>query len=363
MTQKLSQIVQARVFGQHHACTFACQGCDLNDLSRQEIARVPAFDSLYQFDRADYLQFALWWNCTSREPLLISGEAGCGKTSFVLQFAARTNMPVVQFTARSRMDKTELLGHWSLVNGETRWIPGPAELAWRHGWILLINEVSLAPAEVWVSCNDLFEGAALENPYTNEVIERHPNTRVVLTDNTTCGALDVDAGYFDRNLQDRSVLDRFWHMKMHGLTEKRLQELLIVSVDDALASQFSFEVRAELARRLVKLFQLSRDDSDRSVGLKNIIRVLSLRAIRRAQNIILQMCSVPRFDHEGITNPRFGLTPAAAISFAFTNCLSKNEHDALQAIACTCLGDIENLLRDSHAKIRESVFSKVGDIA
>ena len=71
-------------------------------------------------------------------------------------------MPAVVFTARPRMDRRELIGRWVLGPSGMTWVDGPAALAWRNGWVLLINEFSAAPPEVWVSANDLLEGLPLE---------------------------------------------------------------------------------------------------------------------------------------------------------------------------------------------------------
>ena len=73
------------------------------------------------------------------EYVAIMGPSGSGKTSTAMQFCARLGIPVVSVTARARMDRRELLGHWALQGGETRWIDGPALLAWKHGWTLLIR--------------------------------------------------------------------------------------------------------------------------------------------------------------------------------------------------------------------------------
>ena len=62
------------------------------------------------------------------------------------------------FTARPRMDRRELIGRWVLGPNGMTWVDGPAALAWRNGWVLLINEFSAAPPEVWVSANDLLKG-------------------------------------------------------------------------------------------------------------------------------------------------------------------------------------------------------------
>lgn len=140
-------------------------------------------------------------------------------------------MPAVVFTARPRMDRRELIGRWVLGPSGMTWVDGPAALAWRNGWVLLINEFSAAPPEVWVSANDLLEGLPLEIDQTGEVIDRHPLARIVFTDNTRGHSTELAAGYFGRQIQDRSVIDRMWHLRCEGLHEADEARVLLASLE------------------------------------------------------------------------------------------------------------------------------------
>ena len=214
-----TRTVPASVFGEHLAGERDCLGYQVETLPAFARTRIPVLNPCYFFNEAHYRTLAAWWNLARREPIYVSGPSGSGKTSTAMQFCARLGIPVVSVTARARMDRRELLGHWALQGGETRWIDGPALLAWKHGWTLLINEFSAAPADMWVSCNDILEGLPLDNGATGELIVPHPMTRVIVTDNTRGHSSEIDEGFFGRQIQDRSVIDRFWHMRMEGLGE------------------------------------------------------------------------------------------------------------------------------------------------
>lgn len=162
----------------------AARGYVRDDLTREGALRVPELPRGWHFAPETYDGIAGWWNWGGAEPLLITGPAGSGKTASVLAFCAVMQMPAVVFTARPRMDRRELIGRWVLGPSGMTWVDGPAALAWRNGWVLLINEFSAAPPEVWVSANDLLEGLPLEIDQTGEVIDRHPLARIVFTDNT-----------------------------------------------------------------------------------------------------------------------------------------------------------------------------------
>ena len=134
-----TRTVPASVFGEHLAGERDCLGYQVETLPAFARTRIPVLNPCHFFNEAHYRTLAAWWNLARREPIYVSGPSGSGKTSTAMQFCARLAIPVVSVTARARMDRRELLGHWALQGGETRWIDGPALLAWKHGWTLLIN--------------------------------------------------------------------------------------------------------------------------------------------------------------------------------------------------------------------------------
>lgn len=251
-------------------------------------ARIPELSTDHLFTKEVYETLALWWRLGKAEPLYISGPSGSGKTSTALQFAARLGLPVVTVTARARMDRRELIGHWTVAAGETRWVDGPAVTAWRNGWLLLINEFSAAPADVWVSCNDILEGSAIDIADTGEVVRRHPLTRVIVTDNTRGHSSEIDEGFFGRQIQDRSVIDRFWHMRMEGLSEEDEARLLKKTAGPALSRPYDADTVARLCRALAKAGADSRKSAaDAAIGFDNRAVAISHRALARLRDMIL----------------------------------------------------------------------------
>lgn len=284
-----SRFLPAGQFGSHLAHLPAGRGYLRNTLSRDAESRIPRENPAYHFPAPLYLDFITWWNMGEAEPLLITGPAGSGKTSAVLEFAARLSVPVVSYTARPRMDRRELVGRWVLApEGGMRWIDGPAALAWKHGWLLLVNEFSAAPAETWVSANDLLEGLPLENDQTGERIERHPDARIVFTDNTRGHSSEAEAGYFGREMQDRSVIDRLWHIRFEGLAEDEEAEVLMKEFPPELVHEAGAESAMEVARILARAGAETRASSGAdALGLRSKTIALSHRVLRRTGTLML----------------------------------------------------------------------------
>lgn len=225
-------------------------------------------------------QMRFWWESEdTAEPLCLSGPTGCGKTSTVMQFMARLNAPVIAMTCRRRMDKSELLGSFVVQGsqGHFAWQDGPAAIAWSKGAVLVINEFSLAPAEVWVACNDILEGGDLYIPQTGETIKRHPNTRVVITDNCAMGDVDGSDEYLGRQMQDLSTIDRFMHIRCGYLP----QELELSMLRRKTCGEKLSKDEKEITSCAVKLAGLLR-------ASEGTAPVLSTRVLLRLVKILLQ---------------------------------------------------------------------------
>ncbi len=215
MTMQFDARIPARTFGIDSDKTVLGFSPEKRKERLHRLATLPAIDSDHIFEPRFFKEVQLWWEWhDTAAPLYISGPSGSGKTSGVLEFMARVNQPCVVLTCRPSMDKTDLLGQWGPGSelGSFTWFEGPAAAAWKYGYTLVINEFSLAPAEMWVSANDLFEGAPIVDERRGKVIERHPNTRVVITDN--CRALGAATGFIGRKRQDMTSADRFWHVTL-----------------------------------------------------------------------------------------------------------------------------------------------------
>ena len=340
MSDLLLTPVPAARFGLSADTFSACLGYTTDSLPVFSKTRIPVINPRHFFTPGHCRTMSLWWRLSKGEPLYISGPSGSGKTSTALQFCARLGMPVVSVTARARMDRRELIGHWSVRGGETVWVDGPALLAWKHGWVLLINEFSAAPADMWVSCNDILEGLPIDNEATGLLVERHPMTRVIVTDNTRGHSAEIDDGFFGRQIQDRSVIDRFWHLRMEGLAEADEAGLLEAETPESLRSHFRPDTLSRLCRALAKAGADSRSAANaQAIGFESHAVPISFRTLTRLRDMILATAA------EGGETGREGLL--GLIRTAFTEALDCTARETAETLLVTAIGRIPGDLRRS----------------
>ena len=285
----------------------------------------------YTFIPDVFEQLRLWWESADpREPLFISGPAGCGKTSMVMQFLARVNAPAVTLTCRRRMDKYELIGQWGAAgNGSLIWIDGPATIAWRTGAVLVVNEPTTAPADVWVACNDILEGDSILIDRNGETVPRHPNTRVVFTDNCALGSETDLSGYIGRNNQDESVRDRCWHLQMQGPDTATQIDLLLRKTAPQAEGLDPKKVKA-LCTAVVKFGAWVQEEQSHDNSVQTV-RSLSSRTLIRLLSILLTFLKTPG----SIKNP-----VQTALRLALTDSLDTTAAAGLQNATQYCVSEL-----------------------
>ncbi|MBK1732401.1 AAA family ATPase [Thiococcus pfennigii] len=90
--------------------------------------------------------------------LLLTDPTGSGKTSLVPQVAARLNWPVQEVTCHGRMELTDLVGQFLLIEGEARFVHGPLAVAARDGHLLVLDEMDVMDAAELAGVNEIVEG-------------------------------------------------------------------------------------------------------------------------------------------------------------------------------------------------------------
>jgi MoxR-like ATPase len=161
-------------------------------------------------------QFVKWGNYKDIEtiiksdmflPTYITGESGNGKTMSVTQACAINKREVIRINFTSETCEEDLLGGYTLVNGDTVWKDGPVVVAMKRGAVCLLDEFDLANPNRITCLNAVLEGSPLFVKRTGELVQPARGFTIVATANTK--GKGGSGRYVGTNVQNEAVLDRF----------------------------------------------------------------------------------------------------------------------------------------------------------
>lgn len=214
--------------------------------------------------------------------MLIIGHSGCGKTSFVEQWHAKLNLPLMVVCAHPRMDISDLIGHYvPTENGGMKFHYGPVALAAIHGYSVLVDEYFVLDPGVATGLNTLLQGGMLIIPETGEVIRPKRGFRMFMATNPA----DVGAGYTGRNTQDAANLDRCYTIQVPYPTPQEEEPLVAKTLLAGGLEESNAKVYAE---RMVAVANSVRKLYCGTSNAKNALEItLSTRSLKRWASLFL----------------------------------------------------------------------------
>ena len=159
------------------------------------------------------------------QPLFIFGPTGCAKTASVRWLCSKFHMPLLSVTGHARLEFADLIGHYTVSNGNLSWVDGPLLTAVRYGTVFCFDEVTLCPPETLVGLHGVLDRHALCVPETNEIVQVHRHFRFIATDNTN-GSGDESGQYLGTLRQNAAFMNRCFFVKADFLSPVQEAQLL-----------------------------------------------------------------------------------------------------------------------------------------
>tara|TARA_R110002051_G_scaffold318017_3_gene399826 strand:- start:1756 stop:2799 length:1044 start_codon:yes stop_codon:yes gene_type:complete len=195
---------------------------------------IPPASAEYVFRATAVTELISFLRKPDGDAFFITGPTGSGKTSLVLETAARLNWPVQSLTCNGRMEAADLIGMYVLrapapgADPITAWQYGPLPMAMKLGHILLLNEVDMMAPEELAALNDVLEGRPLViGANGGEVVKPHPMFRVIVTGNSVGGG-DESQAYQGVMKQNIASMDRYWFMNV-GYAPEHVEQNILAS--------------------------------------------------------------------------------------------------------------------------------------
>ena len=140
-------------------------------------------------------------------PMFITGLSGNGKTLMVEQVCAKLNKELIRVNITIETDEDDLLGGFRLVNGETKFMPGPVIEAMERGCTLLLDECDLGSNKL-LCLQPVLEGKGVYLKKINKWVTPKEGFNVIATANTKGKGSD-DGRFIGTNILNEAFLERF----------------------------------------------------------------------------------------------------------------------------------------------------------
>jgi MoxR-like ATPase len=140
-------------------------------------------------------------------PIFVTGLSGNGKTLMVEQVCSKLNKELIRVNITIETDEDDLLGGFRLVNGETKFMPGPVIEAMERGCTLLLDECDLGSNKL-LALQPVLEGKGVYLKKINKWVTPKEGFNVMATANTKGKGSD-DGRFIGTNILNEAFLERF----------------------------------------------------------------------------------------------------------------------------------------------------------
>ena len=228
-------------------------------------------------------------------PVFITGLSGNGKTLMVEQLHAELGKELIRVNITIETDEDDLLGGFRLVNGETKFVPGPVIEAMERGCTLLLDECDLGSNKL-LALQPVLEGKGVFLKKINKWIVPKKGFNVFATANTK-GKGSEHGRFIGTNILNEAFLERF------AITIEQPYPTAAVEKKIVLGSMKKYNaVDEDFATNLVTWAEVIRKTFydggvDEVISTRRLDHIAKAFAIFEDKMLAIEMC-VSRFDED-----------------------------------------------------------------
>jgi len=218
--------------------------------------------------------------------IMTEGPTGSGKTMAFKEFSHQTGTPLFRVNCKDGMDWEDLVGYMTAnADGGTQFIDGMLTRAVRYGGLFYADEFNYARPAVLGGLNMVMDSGVLELAMTGEVIEAHPDFRVVGSFNP---------GYAGTNDINAATRRRFAMSLIFGYLSPDL-EAQVIQAQSGVALADTAEELVAFANDIRSLRNQHEVETDLSTA-----SLVSLMTLLKHFNIseAMSMAVIPLFDED-----------------------------------------------------------------
>ena len=228
-------------------------------------------------------------------PIFVTGLSGNGKTLMIEQVCAKLNKELIRVNITIETDEDDLLGGFRLVNGETKFVPGPVIEAMERGCTLLLDECDLGSNKL-LALQPVLEGKGVFLKKINKWVTPKEGFNVMATANTK-GKGSEDGRFIGTNILNEAFLERF------AITVEQPYPTAAVEKKIVVGSMKKYgEVDEEFATNLVTWAEVIRKTFydggvDEIISTRRLDHIVKAFTIFKDKMTAIEMC-VARFDED-----------------------------------------------------------------